>query len=97
MAVHAVRLLCHVRRLSSISPRYGPFATYDEFLAFLEGRRLDPGTLLFVVFNTVSDIEDDPVGIAALLNSDKANLVTELGHFRFLPKVQVGHRSSAWP
>lgn len=74
------------------SSRYGPFETYEDWLHWLEEKRLDPGTLVFAVYNTADSSKGELVGVCALLNSDRANLVTEIGHMRFLPKVQVRRR-----
>ena len=82
---------------------FGPFATLDEFLNWVESRiRSDPTVTLFTIFNkNLKDeendgekIQDDTLsiaGIIGLLNTSPTNLSTEIGFVITLPQFQRTH------
>lgn len=71
---------------------FGPFATADAFLGYVEGRiHHDPALTLFVVYNKVTDNQDEIAGLIGFLNTVPANLSTEIGFVFTLPPFQRTH------
>ena len=63
---------------------YGPFATLEEYRAWVEesARLEDP------LFFAVLDAKGKPVGVVSFLRIDRANGVIEIGHLNFSPLMQ---------
>ncbi|KAH8110050.1 GNAT family acetyltransferase [Phellopilus nigrolimitatus] len=73
----------------------GPFASIDEFIGdFSENRVLkEPSNVLFAILDKTGP-EPRVAGIIGLLNTDKANLSTEIGFVLILPAFQRTHVTS---
>jgi RimJ/RimL family protein N-acetyltransferase len=63
----------------------GPFATVEEFTAYLQQRMYGPNMLAFTVF--ASEV-NQPVGMATMMNNSPTDLKIELGNIWYSPLVQ---------
>ncbi|EKM51086.1 uncharacterized protein PHACADRAFT_212986 [Phanerochaete carnosa HHB-10118-sp] len=72
---------------------FGPFSTAKGFLDFIEGgMHLDPSFALFVIYNKSTENQAHQLaGLIGLLNTNPANLSTEMGPVFTLPPFQRTH------
>lgn len=72
----------------------GPFSTAEEFLNYIDVYvQRDPALTVWVVYNKTSagNTEDEIGGLIGLLDTDPANLSTEVGFVFTLPPFQRTH------
>ena len=67
---------------------YGPFKTLAAYLTFLEDRRRDPDTIIYVI-RDISKPGRALAGVIGYLNTSKPSLSLEIGHITILPRYQV--------
>jgi RimJ/RimL family protein N-acetyltransferase len=64
---------------------YGPFATFEQFLEWLNGASHSIDPLFFAIVDLQSGL---PVGIASYLRIDPSNGSIEVGHLAYSPRLQ---------
>lgn len=64
---------------------YGPFASFDAYVRWLEEKLQQAGVLLYAIVDLKSA---KAVGVAGYLRPDAANGVIEIGHVNFSPLLQ---------
>lgn len=62
---------------------YGPFASADDYRAWIETRASGDDPLFFAVL-----VDGAPRGVVSYLRTDVANGVTEIGHIWYSPSIQ---------
>ncbi|MEC5384549.1 GNAT family protein [Uliginosibacterium sp. H3] len=83
-ALHAANSLDAEGRSWTYLP-YGPFASFDEYAAWIESQRQKKGVLLYAIVDLATE---KAVGLAGYLRPDPDNGVIEIGHLNFSPLLQ---------
>ena len=63
----------------------GPYASFDEYAAWLESRQASVDPLFYAIVERSSDLA---IGVASYLRIDPANGSIEVGHLQFSPRLQ---------
>jgi RimJ/RimL family protein N-acetyltransferase len=64
---------------------YGPFTTFDSYLAWIAGTCCGNDPLFFAIIDLKTN---EPLGVASYLRIDPANGSIEVGHINYSPQLQ---------